>query len=68
MLHDFLMNRSAFTKLDKLFSGFVLMAIVLLAVYMFVRIGVSGMYFLEGVFSGELLNHDTMDAFSSRAL
>lgn len=62
------MRNPPFTKLDKLFSGFVLMAIVLLAVYMFVRIGVSGLHFLEGVFSGELLNNDTLDAFSGSAL
>jgi uncharacterized membrane protein (DUF373 family) len=55
-------------SLDKLFSFFVFLVIVMLAFYMALRIGVAGNYMLQGVLSGELLDHDILDEFSRRAL
>lgn len=55
-------------RLDKLFSFFVFLVIVMLAFYMALRIGVGAQYMFSGVLSGELLDHDVLYLFSRRAL
>ncbi len=60
--------KASYLFLDRLFSFFVFLAILLLAAYMFMRIGISAAYFFRGITEGYLLSHDAMDAFSPRAL
>lgn len=59
---------ASLSKLDKLFSFFVLLAIILLAAYMLVRITTQGITFVEHVVSGMYLDMAFMDSHSKRAL
>ena len=60
--------QSNFTKLDKIFSSFVVMAIVLLGAYMLVRIVTQGYMFIEHVSLGMYFDMDFMELHSKRAL
>lgn len=55
-------------SLDKVFSFFILLVILMLAIYMLVRILVGGEYLFHGLLTGELLNHEILDEFSRDAL
>lgn len=59
---------NSFTRLDKLFSFFVLFTIVVLALYMVVRLGTQAILFVEHVFSGMYMDMDFMEAHSKRVL
>lgn len=59
-------SRTILSWLDKLFSFFVLLAIVVLALYMGVRITTQTMMFADHLFAGRYLDMDFMDEHSKR--
>lgn len=62
------MKKDPYCKLDTIFSFFVLVTILLLALYMAVRITTQGMMFFDHLIAGRYLDMDFMDEHSKRAL